>query len=131
MKMSAAHKDKAILVVDDVGSMCDFTKAILREVGLHKILTVSDGCRALAKLQKHHFDLVICDWNMPQMTGLELVKLMRGSDKWQNIPFLMVTASTEKENVEEAIAAGINGFIVKPFNTNVLYKKITEIFNSN
>jgi two-component system chemotaxis response regulator CheY len=117
-----------ILIVDDFPAMRRIIKNILRQLGYNHIIEAEDGALALAKLQQEKIDFVISDWNMPNMTGLDLLKAIRADAKLQHIPVLMVTAEALKENVIEAVKAGVNNYIVKPFTPETLQEKMEAIF---
>jgi two-component system chemotaxis response regulator CheY len=118
-----------ILTVDDFSTMRRIIKNILHHLGYLNVVEADDGSIALAMLQTQDIDFVISDWNMPQMNGLELLKAIRADDKLQHVPVLLVTAEALKENVVEAVKAGVNGYIVKPFTAETLRKKIIAIFD--
>ncbi len=117
-----------ILVVDDMSTMRRIIKTILNQLGYSNIDEAENGKQALAKLKKEKFDFVITDWNMPEMDGLTLVKTIRSDDELKSLPVLMVTAEAKKENVMEALKAGVNNYIVKPFTPEVLKEKMEKIF---
>lgn len=117
-----------ILVVDDFSTMRRIVKNILKQIGFSDIDEAENGQVALSKLNDNSYDLVVSDWNMPEMTGIELLKAVRATDGIKDIPFLMVTAEAKKENVVEAVKAGVNNYIVKPFTAEVLQEKIEKIF---
>ncbi|GIX47072.1 MAG: response regulator [Candidatus Tectimicrobiota bacterium] len=119
-----------ILTVDDFSTMRRIIRSILRQLGYTNVVEAEDGASALALLRQDKFDFVISDWNMPNMSGLELLKAMRADDRLKDIPVLLVTAEALKENVVEAIKAGVNGYIVKPFTAETLKEKIDAIFAS-
>ncbi len=119
-----------ILVVDDFSTMRRIVKNILKQIGYTEIDEAEDGNGALAKLRQDKYDLIVSDWNMPNMTGLDLLKAIRADNALNGIPVLMVTAEAKKENVVEAIKAGVNNYIVKPFTAEVLREKIEKIFDS-
>ncbi len=120
--------DIRILVVDDMSTMRRIIKTILNQLGYSNIDEAENGKQALAKLKKEKFDFVITDWNMPEMDGLSLVKVIRSDDDLKSLPVLMVTAEAKKENVIEALKAGVNNYIVKPFTPEVLKEKMEKIF---
>lgn len=122
-------KNMKILVVDDFSTMRRIVKNILRQLGFNNILEADDGSTGLDILQKEKIDLIISDWNMPKMTGLELLKTVRSDDALRDIPFLMVTAEAQQENIIEAVKSGVNNYIVKPFTAETLGKKIEQIYN--
>lgn len=119
-----------ILVVDDFSTMRRILKNILKQIGFTSIEEAEDGNCALAKMRQDKYDLVISDWNMPNMTGLDLLKAIRADSALNGVPVLMVTAEAKKENVVEAIKAGVNNYIVKPFTAEVLREKIEKIFEN-
>ena len=118
-----------ILVVDDFSTMRRIIKNILKQIGFTNVDEAENGQAALAKIgDGGNYDFVISDWNMPEMTGIELLKLVRANESTKDLPFLMVTAEAKKENVVEAVKAGVNNYIVKPFTAEVLQEKISKIF---
>lgn len=119
-----------ILVVDDFSTMRRIVKGILKRLGYREIDEAEDGQMALKRLKETRYQLIICDWNMPVMTGLDLLKAVRADEELKGIPFLMVTAEAKKENILEAIQAGVSNYIVKPFTEEVLSKKLEDIFKS-
>ena len=100
---------------------------ILRDLEFKTILEAEDGTAALTVLETHKVDLIISDWNMPKMTGLELLKAVRADDRFKDTPFLMVTAEAQKENVIEAVKARVSNYIVKPFTAATLSEKLVKI----
>ncbi len=119
-----------ILVVDDFATMRRIIKNILRDLGYENILEADSGLSALEILKKENINFIISDWNMPQMSGIELLKAVRQSESWKDIPFLMVTAEGQKENVLEAAKNKVSNYIVKPFTAEVLKEKINKIFEN-
>jgi two-component system chemotaxis response regulator CheY len=117
-----------ILTVDDFSTMRRIIRNILRQIGYSNIAEAENGGAALNTLQTQEIDFVISDWNMPGMSGLELIQAIRADDKLKHIPVLMVTAEALKENVVEALKAGVNGYIVKPFTAETLKERIDAIF---
>jgi len=124
----AANKDMRILVVDDFSTMRRIVKNILRQLGFNNVIEADDGTTALAKLQAEKVDFVITDWNMPKMSGLELLKAIRSSDTLKDVPVLMVTAEALQENIIAAIKAGVSNYVVKPFDAATISEKIEKIF---
>jgi two-component system chemotaxis response regulator CheY len=116
-----------ILVVDDFPSMRHILRNLLNTIGISDVEKASDGAEAYAKLRKSKFDLVIADWNMEPVTGLELIHQVRGDASVCGTPFIMVTAESKTENVIKAKKAGVNSYIVKPFTADVLKAKITSV----
>ena len=117
-----------IMVVDDFSTMRRIVKNILRQMGYENIVEADDGSTALEKLKSEKVDFIISDWNMPQMSGIELLKAVRTSDDWKDTPFLMVTAEGQKEHVIEAVKNRVNNYIIKPFTPDTLMEKINKIF---
>ncbi|MFM2066221.1 MAG: hypothetical protein RLZZ584_1130 [Pseudomonadota bacterium] len=117
----------SVLVVDDFSTMRRIVINLLREKGFRKMLEAEDGHEALKVLAKNHVDLVVSDWNMPVMTGLELLQALRADPQHAHLPVLIVTAEARKENIVAAAHAGADGYIVKPFTANTLVEKVTAI----
>lgn len=117
-----------VLVVDDAATMRRIVRGLLRELGLKNIREAEDGAVALESLKTQKADLVVSDWSMPNMTGIELLREIRADDGLKDIPVLMVTAESKKENIMEAVQAGVNNYIVKPFNSQTLEEKLSKIF---
>jgi two-component system chemotaxis response regulator CheY len=118
-----------ILVVDDFATMRRIIKNILKQLGYDNVEEADDGANALKKLRASKFDFVVTDWNMPNMSGLDLVKAMRADEALKETPILMVTAEAMKENIVEAVKSGVNNYIVKPFTAEVMKAKIEKIFS--
>jgi two-component system, chemotaxis family, chemotaxis protein CheY len=121
-------KNMRILVVDDFATMRRIIKNLLGELGFDNLDEADDGKTALPIMQTGEVDFLVTDWNMPGMTGLELVKAVRGDPKLRHTPILMVTAEAKKSQIVEAAQAGINGYVVKPFTAGTLNEKIDRIF---
>jgi len=122
------NKDINILVVDDFATMRKIIKNLLRELGFTNISEADDGATALPMLQKYEFDFLVTDWIMPRMQGIDLVKEIRGDPNLSSLPVLMVTAEAKREHIIEAAQAGVNGYVVKPFTSQILKDKIDMIF---
>lgn len=122
--------DKAmkILIVDDFSTMRRIIKNLLRDLGFNNSSEADDGATAFPMLKGGDFDFLVTDWNMPQMTGLDLLKAVRGDESLSAMPVLLVTAEAKKEQIVEAAQAGVNGYIVKPFTAHTLKEKIDKIF---
>jgi two-component system chemotaxis response regulator CheY len=118
----------SVLVVDDFATMRRIVSNLLREAGFEHFSEAEDGVEALRKLESGSFQFVVSDWNMPKMTGLELLKSVRNSVHLQRLPFLLITAEARKENIIEAAQAGADGYIVKPFTAATLKDKVEAIF---
>ncbi len=116
-----------VLVVDDYALTRDMVKSILRQLGFVNILAAEDGAMALQLLREEKVGLIICDWNMPRMSGLALLREVRGDEKLKAVPFLMLTAEAYRENIVEAVKAGVTDYIVKPFTSQVLAEKIESV----
>ncbi|NNM68500.1 MAG: chemotaxis protein CheY [Gallionella sp.] len=123
-------EDTRFLVVDDFSTMRRIVRNLMKELGFVNIQEAEDGVDALAKLRAAEFDFVVSDWNMPNMTGLELLKEIRKDAKLKHLPVLMVTAEAKKENIIEAAQAGANGYVVKPFTAGTLDEKLKKIFQN-
>ncbi len=123
----AVDKNMAVLIVDDYKTMLRIIRNLLRQIGFNNVDEASDGATALQKLRRDNFGLVISDWNMEPMTGLQLLKEVRADEKLRNTPFIMVTAESKTENVIAAKKAGVNNYIVKPFNAATLKTKMTAV----
>jgi len=121
-------KNMKILVVDDFSTMRRIIKNLLRDLGFNNTSEADDGQTALPMLQAGDFDFLITDWNMPGMTGIDLLKTVRADEKLASLPVLMVTAEQKREQIVEAAQAGVNGYVVKPFTAGVLKEKIDKIF---
>ncbi len=123
-----ADPNMKILIVDDFSTMRRIVRNLLKQLSFNNVDEAEDGDVALEKLKKGSYDFVITDWNMPNMTGLELLKAIRSDDNLKALPVLLITAEAEKENVVLAAEAGVNDYIVKPFTGDVLQQKINRIF---
>lgn len=117
-----------ILIVDDFSTMRRIIKNLLRDLGFNNTAEADDGSTALPMLQSTKFDLLVTDWNMPNMTGLQLLEAVRADAKLQQLPVLMVTAEAKRDQIIMAAQAGVNGYIVKPFTAATLKEKIEKIF---
>ncbi|SMR73283.1 chemotaxis response regulator CheY [Marinobacterium sediminicola] len=121
-------KDIKILVVDDFSTMRRIIKNLLRDLGFTNVDEADDGKTALPILKQGNVDFLITDWNMPEMTGIDLLKEVRADAALAHIPVLMVTAEAKREQIIAAAQAGVNGYVVKPFTAAVLKEKIDKIF---
>ncbi|WP_367278861.1 chemotaxis response regulator CheY [Desulfobacula sp.] len=120
-------KNIKILLVDDFATMRKVIKNLLKQSGYNNIVEAEDGVEALKVLKSEKVDFIVSDWNMPNMTGIELLKAVRADSDLSGLPFLMVTAEGLKENVVVAVKAGVSNYIVKPFTAEVLNEKIKKI----
>ncbi len=125
----AYNKDINVLIVDDFSTMRRVLKSILRQLDFKNIMEADDGTTAVDILKNERVDLIICAWNLPKMTGIELLRYVRDTEGLSDIPFLMVTAEAQQENIIEAVKAKVNNYVVKPFTAETLGEKIDKIFN--
>ncbi len=121
-------KNMKILVVDDFSTMRRIVKNLLSDLGFKNIDEADDGNTALPKLKSGNFDFLVTDWNMPGMSGIDLLKAVRADAQLASLPVLMVTAESKREQIIEAAQAGVNGYVVKPFTAGTLEEKINKIF---
>lgn len=124
------------LVVDDFATMRKIIKKVLVELGYSNIEEADDGKPALEALKNAHstgnpFQFVISDWNMPGMTGIDLLKACKADPNFKNLPFMLVTAESEQKNIVEAAKAGVSDYVVKPFNANTLKGKLEKIWTKH
>ncbi|WP_161781313.1 chemotaxis response regulator CheY [Pseudomonas sp. Ant30-3] len=117
-----------ILIVDDFSTMRRIIKNLLRDLGFTNTYEADDGTTALPMLQNGSFDFLITDWNMPGMSGIDLLSYVRADDRIKHLPVLMVTAEAKREQIIKAAQAGVNGYVIKPFTAQVLKGKIEKIF---
>lgn len=123
-----ADKNLKFLVVDDFSTMRRIVRNLLKELGYTNVDEAEDGIAALQKLRGGNFQFVVTDWNMPNMTGIELLKAIRADDSLKHLPVMMITAEAKKENIIEAAQSGASGYIVKPFTAATLEEKMGKIF---
>lgn len=123
-----ADKNLKFLVVDDFSTMRRIVRNLLKELGYTNVDEAEDGVAALQKLHGGNFQFVVTDWNMPNMTGIELLKAIRADGSLKHLPVLMITAEAKKENIVEAAQNGASGYIVKPFTAATLEEKMGKIF---
>ncbi|BCG63013.1 MAG: two-component system, chemotaxis family, chemotaxis protein CheY [Methyloprofundus sp.] len=121
-------KNMKILVVDDFSTMRRIVKNLLRDLGFTNTFEADDGKTALPMLQGGGFDFLVTDWNMPGMTGIDLLKAVRSDPNLVNLPVLMVTAEAKREQIILAAQTGVNGYVIKPFTAATLKEKIEKIF---
>ena len=117
-----------ILIVDDFSTMRRIVKNLLNDLGYSNTAEADDGHTALAALRAAPFDFVVTDWNMPGMTGIDLLRAIRADDRLKTLPVLMVTAEAKREQIIEAAQNGVNGYIIKPFTAQTLEEKLGKIF---
>jgi two-component system chemotaxis response regulator CheY len=120
-------KNMNILIVDDYKTMLRIIRNLLRQLDFNNVEEATDGAEALGKLRGGSFGLVISDWNMQPMTGLQLLQEVRADGRLKSLPFIMVTAESKTENVVAAKQAGVSNYIVKPFNAETLKEKIEKV----
>ena len=128
--MSANKEKLSILIVDDYKTMLKIIRNLLGQLGFNKVEEATDGAMALQKMQEQHFDLIISDWNMEPMSGLDLLKQTRANDNYRRVPFIMVTAESKPANVIAAKEAGVSNYIVKPFNAATLKEKLVSVLGN-
>lgn len=129
MELTNELLQNKILIVDDALSMRSMTKAVLRDAGFAHVFDVPDGQEALKLMKRIKVNLVVCDWNMPGMSGLDLFKAVKEDPKLAGTPFIMLTSSSEGSKVKEAIEAGITAYIIKPYKPADLLKKIGSMLS--
>ena len=122
------NKDMKILIVDDFSTMRRIIKNLLRDLGFTNTVEADDGITAIPILNSGSIDFLVTDWNMPGMTGIDLLRHVRADEKLRSLPVLMVTAEAKREQIIEAAQAGVNGYVVKPFTALALKEKIEKIF---
>ena len=126
--MTIFRPDLKIMVVDDFPTMRRIVKTLMRQSGFTNFTEAEDGAQALKiLLEQGDFEMIVSDWNMPNMTGLELLKAVRADARLKHLPFLMVTAEAEKENIIEAVKSGVSNYVVKPFTGQTLKEKLDRI----
>ena len=123
-----ADPNMKILVVDDMVTMRRIVKNILKQLGFANVEEAENGQEALQKLRADSYGFVVSDWNMPVMTGIDMLRAIRADEKLKTTPVLMVTAEAQQSNLVEAVQAGVSNYIVKPFTAETLQEKITKIF---
>lgn len=129
--MALGKPDMKILVVDDFPTMRRIVKTLLRQLGYTNIIEAEDGEIAYKLLKSTpDVEFIVSDWNMPNMTGLEFLKTVRADEKLKHLPFLMVTAEAEKENIIEAVKSGVSNYVVKPFTAATLKEKMAKVFQT-
>ena len=127
-ELTMTDQNMKILIVDDFSTMRRIIRNMLRQLGYINMVEAVDGAEALSLLHREKVDFVISDWNMPNMSGLDLLKAIRADENLKPIPVLLVTAEALKEYVREAVKAGVNNCVVKPFTVETLKEKIDVIF---
>ena len=128
--MAAVDMNMPILIVDDYKTMLRIIRNLLKQLGFNNVDEATDGAAALAKLRDKEFGLIISDWNMEPMSGLQLLKEVRADNALKELPFIMVTAESKSENVVAAKQAGVSNYIVKPFNAATLKAKLNSVIGA-
>ncbi|MBK7420407.1 MAG: chemotaxis response regulator CheY [Nitrospira sp.] len=123
-----ADPNMKILVVDDMSTMRRIVKNILKQLGFNNLEEAENGQEALTKLKADTYGFVVSDWNMPVMMGIDMLRAIRADETLKKIPVLMVTAEAQKENLMEAVQAGVSNYVVKPFTAETMQEKINKIF---
>jgi two-component system chemotaxis response regulator CheY len=117
-----------VLIVDDFATMRRILRNILKQIGFTDINEADDGSTALKELKKEKYDLILSDWNMPEMPGIDLINAIRADDELKGIPFVMITAEAQKDNIIGAVKAGVNSYVVKPFTAETIGEKLKKVF---
>jgi two-component system, chemotaxis family, chemotaxis protein CheY len=117
-----------VLVVDDFATMRRIVKNVLKQIGFTNITEMENGREAIKELKANPYDLVLCDWNMPEMTGIEVLNEVRAEPSLKDLPFVMVTAEAQKDNIIEAVKAGVTSYVVKPFTAETIDEKLRKVF---
>jgi two-component system chemotaxis response regulator CheY len=123
----AVDTNMPVLIVDDYKTMLRIIRNLLKQLNFNNVDEASDGSEALTKIRAKDYGLVISDWNMEPMTGIQLLREVRADEKTQNLPFIMITAESKTENVIAAKEAGVSNYIVKPFNAQTLKQKMSSV----
>ena len=121
------NRNVRVLIVDDYKTMLRIVRNLLKQIDIHDVDEASDGAEAIAKLRQDAFGLVVSDWNMQPMSGLDLLQAVRADERLRALPFIMVTAESKADNVVAAKQAGVSNYIVKPFNAETLREKIEKV----
>ena len=128
--MAGVDMNMPILIVDDYKTMLRIIRNLLKQLGFDNVDEAMDGSAALQRLRDKPYSLVISDWNMEPMSGLQLLKEVRADDRLKDLPFIMITAESKTENVVAALRAGVNNYIVKPFNAATLKTKLSAVIGN-
>ncbi|MBL6972331.1 MAG: response regulator [Desulfobacterales bacterium] len=120
--------NKKVLIADDFTEVTRFIRYSLKNIGFTNIREADSGKAALRALKKEKYDLIFCDWNMPDMSGMEVLNKIRSDDELKDIPFIMVTASAEEEKILAAIKAGVSNYILKPFTAETINETLYKVF---
>ena len=128
--MTAIDMNMPVLIVDDYKTMLRIIRNLLKQLGFHNVDEATDGAAALQKLRDKDYGLIISDWNMEPMSGLQLLEEVRADGRLKELPFIMITAESKTENVVAAKQAGVSNYIVKPFNAATLKTKLTSVIGN-
>ena len=121
--------NKKILIVDDITMMRRILRYTLKQIGLTNIIEADDGKSAIKALKREKVDIIVCDWNMPEMKGIDVLNKVRSDNEFKDIPFIMVTVKDNKKDIEEAVKLGVTDYILKPFTVNTFSKKLEKILD--
>jgi two-component system chemotaxis response regulator CheY len=122
-------RDASILIVDDLTSMRKVLRKLLHSIGFARVTEARDASEAVTKLQSESFDLIISDWNMPTMTGQELLEYVRGDLRFKDVPFVMLTSLADRDSVVAALRSGVSDYLAKPFTVQELEQKLTSVWS--
>lgn len=131
VEIPAALKKKRILVVDDQGSIRAVFQAFLKDLGFENVLSAIDGEDSVHILEKNPIDLIICDWAMPKLSGLEVLRVVRAAEETKTLPFMMVTSSSEIAKVQQAVELGVSDYLIKPFQPGQLCQKVISLLSES
>ena len=121
--------NKKILIVDDIAMMRRILRYTLEQIGLTNIIEADDGKSAIKALKREKVDIIVCDWNMPEMKGIDVLNKVRSDNEFKDIPFIMVTVEDNKKNIEGAVKSGVTDYILKPFTVKTFSKKLEKILD--
>jgi two-component system, chemotaxis family, chemotaxis protein CheY len=127
MPTNTKERNLSVLIVDDMSFIRKVVRKTLSDLGIAKIIEAPDAAEAVKRLRENKFDLIISDWNMPTMSGYDLLEFVRSHERFRTIPFLMLTANNDKESVINAAKNGVSDFLVKPFSAEDLEVKISKL----
>jgi two-component system chemotaxis response regulator CheY len=127
MQVNAKDRKCKVLVIDDTAFVRKIVSKSLSELGVSDVVEVADAADAVRRLRGEHFDLVVSDWNLPTMSGFELLGYIRSHDRLKNTPFLMLTGTTDKDSVLAAFRSGVSDYLIKPFSAEDLEKKLVRL----
>lgn len=130
LKVASEIANKHILVIDDQGTIRSLYKLVLKEIGLKNVSDACDGKDALIRLTQSAFDLVVCDWNMPHLTGVQLLERVRACPETENLPFLMATSAAELDAVKQAQDLNVSDYMIKPFQPMTFVEKVTSLLQT-